>query len=349
MMRRSSSSSVRRGAAAGARAAAGAQAPGGAGPGRDQAGPLAPPAPAGAGGRRGVLGGLLLLGGAGAAAAGEARAEGAVAGGMEDGFLRKVGDKGPISDEEQRLIALRMEKEAQAMELDAEGRAQFVAALERARAEGEAAARGSQDTTLLCATPFGIDVVGITEGVALVGALVGGLSARNRKAELERVNDKLRNINLQLRKQARAGTTYAPGLTYAPTGQARPPPPPTSEEKAESALSLGRKLLKDEKGAQALVQFERARMLYHASKDLVKERRAERGLAAASRMQGQYKKALSHLFRVLEISKQMDEFTGDTDAYGAIADIYTELGDLENAGKYYDVYIAQMSEDSSVV
>ena len=81
----------------------------------------------------------------------------------------------------------------------------------------------------------------------------------------------------------------------------------------------------------------------------MKERRAERGLAAASRMQGQYKKALSHLFRVLEISKQMDEFTGDTDAYGAIADIYTELGDLENAGKYYDVYIAQMSEDSSVV
>jgi hypothetical protein len=131
----------------------------------------------------------------------------------------------------------------------------------------------------LCATPFGVDVVGITELFALVGgiyavhltntrahththrrypanvnrsakacfnvtpdilpvyqnsptiatasnplkrlfklcikvgAVVGGVSARQRKDELERLNEQLRKINLSLRQQARAGTLYAPGAT----------------------------------------------------------------------------------------------------------------------------------------
>jgi hypothetical protein len=63
----------------------------------------------------------------------------------------------------------------------------------------------------LCGTPFGIDVVGITEALAIIGALVGGVVARQRKEELEKLNEQLRKINLQLRQQARAGTIYAPG------------------------------------------------------------------------------------------------------------------------------------------
>jgi hypothetical protein len=35
-----------------------------------------------------------------------------------------------------------------------------------------------------------------------------------------------------------------------------------------------------------------------------------RGLAAASRLQGQHKSAIKHLERVLEISKEMQEYTG---------------------------------------
>lgn len=69
-----------------------------------------------------------------------------------------------------------------------------------------------------CATPFGVDIVGITELIALVGALVGGIVARQRKQEAERLNEQLRKINMQLRQQARAGTMYAPGLSYAPAG-----------------------------------------------------------------------------------------------------------------------------------
>ena len=42
------------------------------------------------------------------------------------------------------------------------------------------------------------------------------MAARQRKAELERLNEQLRKINMSLRQQARAGTVYAPGLNYAP-------------------------------------------------------------------------------------------------------------------------------------
>lgn len=35
--------------------------------------------------------------------------------------------------------------------------------------------------------------------------------ARQRKEELQRLNEQLRKINLSLRQQARAGTVYAPG------------------------------------------------------------------------------------------------------------------------------------------
>ena len=244
----------------------------------------------------------------------------------------------------------------------------------------------------LCATPFGIDIVGITEGIALAGALVGGLSARNKRAEVEALNERLRSINVQLRAQARAGTTYAPGLSYAPAGPApaepapaaarpeqtavatdqaaapagaateqEPPFPPggsavpggggeaasdqSALKESPSPLSLGRSLLKENKGAAALVQFEKARMLSRAEGDKTRERRAERGLAAASRLQKQYRKALNHLERVLEISSEMGDTTGDSDACGTIADIYTEMGELEEAAHYYDKYIQMMSDD----
>lgn len=47
-------------------------------------------------------------------------------------------------------------------------------------------------------------------------AHLAGFSARQRKDEVERLNEQLRKINISLRQQARSGTIYAPGLTYAP-------------------------------------------------------------------------------------------------------------------------------------
>jgi hypothetical protein len=48
---------------------------------------------------------------------------------------------------------------------------------------------------------------------------------------------------------------------------------------------------------------------------------------------------------VLNISKMTAEDAGVTEAYGTIADCYTELGELEKSGEYYDKYIARLQND----
>jgi len=89
-------------------------------------------------------------------------------------------------------------------------------------------------------------------------------------------------------------------------------------------------------------------MLTRQSGDKVLERRAIRGLAVARRAQGDKAGAIADLLAVLALSQEMGDFTGDTDALGAVADIYAELGDLEAAGRFYDSYIAALGAGSSV-
>ena len=64
-------------------------------------------------------------------------------------------------------------QEAELVKLRDEQEALVVAELNRARSELETEGRLTQ-LGKLCATPFGVDIVGITEFVALIGALVGG-------------------------------------------------------------------------------------------------------------------------------------------------------------------------------
>lgn len=323
-------------------------------------------------------------------------------------FLKSTGARGLLAEEEAELVRLRETKEGEVRDELANARNQLESEVKRTQVANNQ----------LCATPFGIDVVGITEFVALTGALVGGLSARRRKQELERLNEQLRTINAQLRQQARAGTLFAPGLTYVPpsvqsNGNAAvslnnlklpsgaftetgtltqspvpiklPPatPPSTTQSETEataqtetnqkegspssisltsideedmrpevkqcqSALKEGKKLLKDQKAGPAMVRFEKALMLSKSLGDKVRERRAVRGLAASSRMQGQFSQAIKHLERVLEISSEIRDHVGDADAYGTIADVYTELGEFEKAAEYYDKYISQMTTDGPV-
>jgi len=283
-------------------------------------------------------------------------------------FLKDTGREGPLAQEEEKMYNYRLEREAYVREgLDKE-------------------VRMSQDGKL-CATPFGVDVVGITEAVALIGAVVAGIAARQRKAELETLNEQLRKINMSLRQNARSGIVYAPGLTYAPpvSGSGNPEgnsgagpmgteaetsgapsssvavmAPPSGmlssmdEEQSEDqircsqALKEGKKRLKDGSGSAAMVRFEKALMLSKGMRDRIQERRAVRGLAAAARLQGQYRTAIRHLEQVLEISRDIDDHIGDADAYGTIADVYTDLGEFEKAAMYYDKYISTMNTDGPV-
>ena len=82
--------------------------------------------------------------------------------------------------------------------------------------------------------------------------------------------------------------------------------------------------------------------------DRVRERRAVRGLAAANRILGRYPQAIEYLQRVLEISDETGDHIGDADAYGTIADIYTELGEFEKAAEFYDKYIGKMAVEGPV-
>ncbi|XP_020598867.1 uncharacterized protein LOC110038386 [Phalaenopsis equestris] len=66
---------------------------------------------------------------------------------------------------------------------------------------------------------------------------------------------------------------------------------------------------------------------------------------ASLQRQGKYKEAIKYHSKVLEIASKVGENSGITEAYGAIADCYTELGDLEKAGKFYDQYIARLEKD----
>ncbi|XP_049348353.1 protein FLUORESCENT IN BLUE LIGHT, chloroplastic-like [Solanum verrucosum] len=183
--------------------------------------------------------------------------------------------------------------------------------------------------------------------VALIGATVGGLVARQRKAELQRLNEQLRQINAALRRQAKI-ESYAPNLSYAPAGgrvaETEVFVDPRKEELI-SRLKNGKKFLRNQAPDKAQLEFKAALDLAQNLKEPLREKKAARGLGASLQRQGKYREAIKYHSLVLELSARHGEDSGSTEAYGAIADCYTELGDLEQAAKYYDQYIARLETD----
>uniref|UniRef100_A0A0V0HF32 Uncharacterized protein n=1 Tax=Solanum chacoense TaxID=4108 RepID=A0A0V0HF32_SOLCH len=183
--------------------------------------------------------------------------------------------------------------------------------------------------------------------VALIGATVGGLVARQRKAELQRLNEQLRQINAALRRQAKI-ESYAPNLSYAPaSGRVAETEVIVDPRKEEliSRLKNGKKFLRNQAPDKAQLEFKAALDLAQNLKEPLREKKAARGLGASLQRQGKYREAIKYHSLVLELSARHGEDSGSTEAYGAIADCYTELGDLEQAAKYYDQYIARLETD----
>ncbi|KAB2610982.1 protein FLUORESCENT IN BLUE LIGHT [Pyrus ussuriensis x Pyrus communis] len=184
--------------------------------------------------------------------------------------------------------------------------------------------------------------------VALVGATVGGLVARQRKGELQRVNEQLRQINQSLRRQAKI-ESYAPSLSYSPIGAKVLPESEVIVDPRKhdliSRLKSGKNFLRNQETEKALNEFKTALELAQSVKDPIEEKKAARGLGASLQRLGKYRDAIKYHSLVLDISKREGEDSGNTEAYGAIADCYTELGDLERAGKFYDNYIARLESD----
>lgn len=287
-----------------------------------------------------------------------------------------------LKEEEAKLKALRFEREAER-----------VREINEIRAEEEQKARAQvANGNTLCVTPFGVDIVGISQTVALVGAIGAGLTSNARKAEIAELNEKLRAVNSTLRAQirqpspasAQASGVYQDGGVAVDRSSSRETtndgmsnnaddvmndvafestsssgglmdsmdleesPASATDAELSGALRDGRALLKE--GTEpafrrSLELFEKALTLARMIGDTTQTRRATRGLAASKRGLGDRKGAVAHLKEVLEMRRTVGDAAGDTDALGAIADIYTELGDLENAGKYYDLYLDALNNE----
>ncbi|KAK7294478.1 hypothetical protein RJT34_17367 [Clitoria ternatea] len=183
--------------------------------------------------------------------------------------------------------------------------------------------------------------------VALIGATVGGLLARQRRNELQRVNEQLLQINQALRKQAKI-ESYAPSLSYAPIGgrilENEIIVDPKKQELI-SKLKNGKNFLRNQQPDKAFTEFKNALELAQNLMDPIEEKKAARGLGASLQRQGKYRDAIKYHSMVLAISEREGEDSGSTEAFGAIADCYTELGDLEKAGHFYDKYIARLEKD----
>nr|DAD44203.1 TPA_asm: hypothetical protein HUJ06_002433 [Nelumbo nucifera] len=183
--------------------------------------------------------------------------------------------------------------------------------------------------------------------VALVGATVGGLLARQRRGELKRLNDQLRQINSALRRQAKI-ESYAPTLSYAPIGNRIPENEIIVDSRKQeliARLKIGKNFLRHQDPERAFVEFKAALELAQTLKDPIEEKKAARGLGASLQRQRKYRDAIKYHSMVLAISDRVGEDSGNTEAYGAIADCYTELGDLEQAGRFYDRYISRLETD----
>ncbi|XWS16135.1 hypothetical protein CRYUN_Cryun34aG0059500 [Craigia yunnanensis] len=111
--------------------------------------------------------------------------------------------------------------------------------------------------------------------VALIGATVGGLLARQKKGELQRVNEQLRQINAALRRQAKI-ESYAPSLSYAPVvgriSETEVIVDPRKEELI-SRLKSGKNCLRNQDPEKAFLEFKTALELAQSLKDPIEEKK----------------------------------------------------------------------------
>ncbi|RVW52133.1 Protein fluorescent in blue light, chloroplastic [Vitis vinifera] len=215
--------------------------------------------------------------------------------------------------------------------------------------------------------------------VALIGATVGEpencflylhLAGLNRCLKAYWSTHETQGQKFKLDCLHDRGEENCSGLSYAPVGSKIPENEVIIDPKKEeliSCLKAGKNFLRNQNPEKAFMEFKTALELARTLKDPTEEKKAARGLGLSSfpchylyssmssvvltkpskKSKGLHYKGrvstetpLNTILTVLEISKREGENSGNTEAYGAIADCYTELGDLERAGKFYDQYIA---------
>lgn len=110
--------------------------------------------------------------------------------------------------------------------------------------------------------------------------MLPGLLARERKKELVRLNDQLRQINSTLRRQAKI-ESYAPNLRYAPANRIIPQEEVIVDPMKEQLignLRTGKKYLRSREPDKAFVEFKTAFDLADNLGDQIEKKKAARGL-----------------------------------------------------------------------
>lgn len=107
--------------------------------------------------------------------------------------------------------------------------------------------------------------------------------ARQRRGELKRLNDQLRQINAALRRQAKI-ESYAPNLSYAPVGRIPEKEVIVDSRKQQliSKLKTGKNFLRNQEPEKAFTEFKEALEIAQSLADPTEEKKAARGLGSVS-------------------------------------------------------------------
>ena len=178
--------------------------------------------------------------------------------------------------------------------------------------------------------------------VAFVGAAVGGLTARQRGLEMEEVNAKIMEVNNNMRKQ-RNRSEHAVRALESMSEDEEPEP--------VRLLKTGKSLLKESKASEAKQIFEKSLQAMQSCHAILQEpwkveRKARRGIAAACVQLKMFEEAEEAYMQVVHLCEtNIPEGTDRpelADAYGALADMYTDWGKLEKAAEVYDKMILEL-------
>mmetsp|Transcript_38705 Transcript_38705/g.65165 ORF Transcript_38705/g.65165 Transcript_38705/m.65165 type:complete len:323 (+) Transcript_38705:69-1037(+) len=194
-----------------------------------------------------------------------------------------------------------------------------------------------------------IELIVFGQFVGFAGATISGLEARKRKAEVEVLNKRIVEVNKELRKELREGKAgqYKRPDTLTPWKEGMTDQQIEYRERVVSLMKNGKQQLKLKNSKEATHSFEQSLVAIEQAGDALESpwkarRKCYRGLGAASQLAGNNKEALKHMQRVLALCEEHNDQACKGDTLGVIADIYTDLGEIEKAANYYDEYITAL-------
>ncbi|CAL6404563.1 unnamed protein product [Bathycoccus prasinos] len=197
-----------------------------------------------------------------------------------------------------------------------------------------------------------VSTIILGQAIGFAGAIAGGLEAKKRAQEITQLNKSLLEVNGKIKKELRREKqSKTPGVDMSIDSD--------GDEYVEKILMLlrsGKAMLKmdesKEKLEEALGKFEEAYALIIAESGKEKlnvpwkaERKALKGIAAAASRLGSTAKSVEMTKKVLNLALEHKDMAEITDNYGKIADLYTELDQLESAQTYYDLYFNALDNE----